>query len=189
MSVRTLSRAHRAELRTLTTLAERDLALIWSRLSTTDAIATRDALAKILPPLVAMYGAAAATLAADWYDDLRAEAGVGGRFTAITATLPDAGRTEALAGWAVSPLFAAKPDTVSALTLAAGGLQRIIANADRETVTASSIADPKAQGWVRVGNGECDWCSSLLDGEIHYVEGYGFDAHDHCHCTAEPVWD
>jgi hypothetical protein len=41
---------------------------------------------------------------------------------------------------------------------------------------------------MRVGNGECDWCQRFLDGEVHYAEGYDFAAHDHCGCTAEPVF-
>jgi hypothetical protein len=42
---------------------------------------------------------------------------------------------------------------------------------------------------MRQGNGECDWCTGLLDGEVHYVEGYDFDAHDDCRCIAVPVFD
>jgi hypothetical protein len=185
-----LTKAHRAELRTLTGLAERDLTLIWAEFNTADALVVRDALAEILPQLVAMYGTAAATLSADWYDEMRAAAEVGGKFTAITATLPTIGRTEALAGWAVGPLFQAKPDPALVLAKAAGGLQRIIANADRQTITASSVADPRARGWQRVGNGECDFCSMLIGrGSVYSEASADFESHDHCHCGAEPVWD
>ena len=183
----TLTAAHRRDLAELTGLAQNDLSLIWAKFNT--ATAARDGLIELLPRLVAIYGSAAATLGADWYDEMRAVAAVKGRFRAIPAELPDQGRTDALARWGVSPLFSATPDYVSALTLVSGGLQRVIVNADRETVRSSSIRDPKAQGWVRVGHGECEWCQNLLDGEVHYVEGYGFDAHDHCLCTADPVFD
>jgi hypothetical protein len=93
-----------------------------------------------------------------------------------------------LARVAVGPLFGDKPDLLAALTLARGGVQRHVANAARETVRYSSIQDRGAVGWVRVGSGECDWCRQYLDGVVHDVEGYDFDAHDHCGCTAEPVF-
>ena len=76
-----------------------------------------------------------------------------------------------MARWGVGPLFKAVPDATWALTLVTGGLQRIIADADRETVRFSSIQDKAARGWVRVGSGECDWCKQFLDGEVHYNEG------------------
>jgi len=184
--VPTLTAAHRRDLAELTGLAQDDLTLIWAKFNT--ATAARDGLIEVLPRLVSIYGSGAATLGADWYDEMRAAAKVKGRFRAIPAELPDQGRTDALARWGVTPLFQAEPDYSTALILVSGGLQRIISNADRETVRSSSIRDPKAQGWVRVGNGACGWCENLLDGEIHYVEGYGFEAHDYCRCTAEPAF-
>jgi hypothetical protein len=74
----------------------------------------------------------------------------------------------------------------NALTLTAGAMSRLVLDAGRETVRATTIAE-KA-GWVRVGNGGCDWCQQYLDGEIHYTEGYDFAAHDNCGCTAEPAY-
>src|SRR5450756_974959 len=72
-----------------------------------------------------------ATLGADWYDEMRDVAKVRGRFSAIAADLPDIARTNSLARWAVTPLFAAEPDFATTLVKASGGLQMIIANADR----------------------------------------------------------
>lgn len=156
---------------------------MWRKFGTADE--ARDGLMDVLPRLMAVYGSAAATLAADYYDDVRDAAEARGRFRAIPADLPDQGRTESLARWAVSPLYAAVPDFATAFTKVDGGLQRIIANADRETVMRSTIEDPQARWWVRVGHGECDWCRKYLDGESRSV-AYDFPAHDHCHCTAEP---
>lgn len=74
----------------------------------------------------------------------------------------------------------------NALTQTAGAMSRLVLNAGRETVRATALAD--RAGWIRVGNGGCDWCAQYLDGEVHYVEGYDFQAHDHCGCTAEPYY-
>lgn len=181
-----LDSAHRRELRVLTGLAERDLASLWTIAG--DAELARDALTDILARLVAIYSAAAATLGADYYDDVRDAANVAGRFIAIPSAPVADDAVEALARVAVGPLFQAQPDPTSALTLARGGLQRHVANADRETVRLSAIEDPRARGWVRVGVGECDWCKQYIDGEVHHVAGYDFKAHDHCNCTAVPVF-
>ena len=179
-----LDTVHRRDLGRVTEMAQRDLAALWR--SDPDPVKARALLMRALPRLVGLYGSAAATLAADYYDESRDVAGVGGRFRAEPAVTANVGKLETLARVAVGPLFGANPDVLSALTLALGGLQRHIANADRETVTTASVQDPRAKGWVRVGKGGCDWCKQYLDGEVHYVKGYDFQAHDHCNCTAVP---
>lgn len=171
---------------TLATLAANDLDPLWGQVAT--AVQARDALHAVLPDLVGTYGSAAGTLAADWYDELRAQRKVSGRFSAIVAELPTLEGMDALAGWAVDPLFAPEQDWESTRARAAGGLQRRIADVARSTITTSSIVDPRAQGWARVGRGECSWCAQYLDGKVHHVEGYDFKAHDHCQCSAEPAW-
>jgi hypothetical protein len=132
-------------------------------------------------------------LAADWYDELRVTMGVRGRFRAIPADLPDRGRTDALARWAVSPLFT---DAITAavedatFSLAFGGLQRIISNASRETVAGSAIADPGADGWQRVGYGDnCEFCTLLIDrGSVYSEATADFASHDNCNCAAMPAF-
>lgn len=179
--------AHRRDLRELTNLAERDLAVAFRRFDT--AVAAREGLMDVLPRLVALYGAAAATLGADWYDDLRDLAGARGRFAAIPADLPDRGRTDALARWGVSPLFAAEPDFATTLVKVSGGLQMVIANADRQTVQGSSVADPRARGWARAGTGECEFCQMLIGrGAVYTQASADFDTHDHCGCVAVPAF-
>lgn len=178
---------YRADLAELVRLAESDLAELWTQVN--DARIARELLADVLPSLVDVYGSAAATLAADWYDEARIEAEVAGRFRAITGELPTAGRTEALAGWAVEPLRAVEPDPATALTKAQGGLQRIVANAGRDTITRSSVADPGARGWQRTGVGECAFCQMLISrGTVYTRRTADFGAHDHCKCAAVPAW-
>jgi len=189
VALSTLTRAHRRDLATLTGLAERDLSLIWARFDSADM--ARDGLIRVLPDLVNVYGSAAATLGADFYDESRDAVKVAGRFRAIPAELPDVERTDALARWGVGPLFQAESDYASALTLVSGGLQRIVANADRESITGSSVADPQARGWQRVGSGaSCEFCSMLIGrGSVYSEAGADFLTHDHCNCGAEPVFE
>ena len=180
--MRALTRQHRLDLKQLTGLASNDLAAVWASLN---AAAGFDGLMDELPTLVEIYGSAAATLGADWYDELRAAEDVAGRFTAITAEATPKKRVYALAGWGASEA-AKNPDT--ALTLVDGGLQRIIANSDRESVTVSAVADPKSSGWKRVGSGNaCDFCQEIIGYDRVYSEASAeFLSHDNCFCSAEP---
>lgn len=179
---------HRRDLDGLLNLALSDLAGSWRGVTSADA--ALEALTALLPRLVSVYGSAAATLGADWYDEFRAAAKVPGAFRAIPAELPDLGRTDALAGWAVGPLFSATPDFDAAKTRAAGGFQRIVLNANRMTVAGSSIADPAADGWQRLGQGgNCAFCTMLISrGAVYRDSTADFASHDHCNCYAAPAF-
>jgi hypothetical protein len=171
----------------LSTLAAADLRALWGQVSTPED--ARNALRAVLPPLTDTYGLAAAAVAADWYDELRDELNIGGRFFAIVADIGDTG-TDSLARWGISPLFGAEADWNAAKSLIEGGLQRRIANAARETVRLSSIEDPKALGWQRVAAGGCGFCRMLASrGAVYSERSADFASHDHCNCHAVPAFD
>src|SRR5690349_16565473 len=142
------------------------------------------ALRDVLPELVDTYGAAVATTAANWYDDLRAETGVRGRFLADPARVAET-CTQSLVGWALD-----EANDVSGFRgLIEGGVQRRVANFSRLTVASSSIADPQARGWMRIGTGRCDFCRMLIGRGAVYTEASAdFQAHDSCGCQAAPAW-
>lgn len=171
----------RSETAGLVRLAERDLAALW-RLVEAGASA-ETALRDLLPGIVARYGEAGAAVAADWYDQMREQSAARGRFTAAPLKASDRG-AHSLIGWALRE----SADDAGLHTLILGGVQRRVADHMRLTVAHASVADPAAQGWVRVGTGECDWCRRYLDGEVRTVAGYGFDAHDNCRCSVRPAW-
>ncbi|WP_036570544.1 VG15 protein, partial [Nocardioides sp. URHA0032] len=76
----------------------------------------------------------------------------------------------------------------NALTQSSGAMARLVLNAGRDTVTQTIRSDPKARGWERVlGGGGCDFCQ-MLAGRVYPRDNAGFDAHDHCGCTAEPAY-
>jgi hypothetical protein len=163
-------------------LASADLAALWRDVET--ALAVEAALRDVLPGLVDTYGAAAATIAADWYDDLRDEREIPGHFTAVPADIAETG-TQALVGWALTEAT----DLTAFKTLIEGGTQRRIANFARQTVMGSSVADPQARGWQRTGVGECDFCRMLIGRGAVYTEATAdFQSHDHCNCGSEPAW-
>lgn len=71
----------------------------------------------------------------------------------------------------------------SSLSSAVG---RLVLSGGRDTVTAASIADPDALGWVRITGGTCDYCEALAAAGIFDDAADDFSAHDDCMCNAEP---
>lgn len=175
---------HRKNIADLSTIAGRDLAILTRK--HTDPTELRDVLLTALPIMASVYGSAAATLGANWYDDLRDASGVRGRFRAIPATPAGSERTDTLTRWAIGPLFQESPDQTTAVSNLAGGMQEIIANADRETITVSSVDDPRASGWERVTSGGCDFCQELASQT--YRSEANFDSHTFCQCSAVPIF-
>jgi hypothetical protein len=170
----------RRESAKLTRLAARDLSALWRLVD--QGASPEAALRDLLPAIVTEYGTLGAALAADWYDEERERAGARGRFAAVPIAASDRG-ADSLIGWALKKAT----DDVALKTLILGGTQRRIVDHARLTVSSSSVADPAAGGWVRVGRGECEWCQQYLDGEVRTV-AYDFPAHDHCHCDAVPAF-
>ena len=174
----------------LTSLARRDLAAFWAIVKDWPAADIRDALMDVLPALGDQYGDAAAELAASYFETARVVAGARGSFSPVVAAAPAVARWEALSRWGVDPLFSAAPDAAAALSRVTGGLQRTIADQHRLTIVESSIADPAASGWKRVGVGDnCGFCRMLIDrGHVYSEAGVTFRSHDHCNCAASPSW-
>jgi hypothetical protein len=179
MSLATLRR----ETTGLVRLAERDLSALWRLIA--DGASAETALRDLLPAIIATYGEAGAALAADWYDDQREKVDARGRFTAIPVESTDRG-AQALVGWAL----AESTDDAALRSLIVGGAQRRISDHVRYTVAGSSVADPAARGWKRVGDGSsCAFCSMLLGRGAVYTEATAdFQSHDHCGCSAAPAW-
>lgn len=173
----------RRAVRDLGIVADGDLKVLWRHVR--DGRDAKEALLDLLPDLVETYSLAAGSLAADYYDDVRDSVGAKGRFTAIVPETPDPGTRE-LVRWALG----AATDGETFKSLIEGGFQKRIANGARRVVTVSSSQDRAARGWMRIGAGECDFCSLLVSrGSVYSEETADFAAHDHCNCSAAPAFD
>lgn len=166
----------------LTKLATQDLTTVWTQVSSfQDA---RTVLPQTLPALINEYGSASAAMAAEWYAQARDEALVSGLFTPIPARILDSGVPQ-LVDWAVSTGF----NLDNVLSLVDGGVSRRIQDWGRQTIVTSSLRDPQADGWQRVGAGACDFCLVLISRGAVYSEATAdFSAHDACHCQAVPAF-
>ena len=76
----------------------------------------------------------------------------------------------------------------NALTQTKGSMARLVLDAGRTTITDTLQADPASRGWRRVlgGGGDCDFCAPRAG--VRMTSDVVFEAHDHCGCTAEPIY-
>lgn len=80
----------------------------------------------------------------------------------------------------------------TAVDTAAAAAVRLALNGGRGMLVDAVEADPVALGWIRVTDGDpCAFCALLASrGPTFKSRGSaGFQAHDSCACTAEPVYD
>ena len=186
-----LAEAHRRELLDLDTLLRADLAEQWRRLPLDDAVATRTLATGLAVDLVDYYGGLAAAGAADWYDQMRYDSRVAGRYTArpVVPLIPE--QVEANVRWSVGPMFDAVPRPGAALDRLAGSLQKLTAAADRATVLNAARRDPVRVRWARSARPSCcAFCAMLASRGAQYVSETtaSFDSHDHCFCIALPLF-
>lgn len=176
----------------LSTLALRDLRAFWRGLDHSDAYAVRREVEAFLPDLVQTYGEIGASLAADFYEEIREASGEVSRL--YRAETPEnvvrIGQAQASGRWALGSLFGAEPRPADALTNLSGVTKRLVLAPARDTVRANTRLDPDAVGWRRVGDGDsCKFCRMLIGrGETYSAETARFAAHDDCGCLAEPAF-
>lgn len=151
----------------------------------------RDALLEFVPILTDQYGAVAATMAAEFYDELRAASGAAGRFTAVTAasvpTEAVAANVRFLAGhlWTPNPL-----DMLGALQISA---DKYVKQPGRDTMASNAKREGVRYARVPTGDKTCAWCLMLASRDAIYFSresagdinetGFGDGFHGFCDCA------
>ncbi|MET0887290.1 MAG: hypothetical protein ABWX92_12670 [Mycetocola sp.] len=196
--VNALTQRHRAQQLLLRKATVQGVAKAWPALDWTRLDATYPALAIDLARLVELNRRTSAGLAAGYLREFRKAERVGGaakvdlakpmvvaQFNASLSTTSVAAIKKAAAEGVVADVAMR-----NGLILAQGAMARLVLNAGRETVTRTLAGDPRASGYQRVlGGGGCDFCQMLAGrGDVYSADSADFEAHDHCGCTAEPVY-
>ena len=178
--------------RQITALANRELASFLASLGTDDPYLIRDALLRYMPDMVARFGDLSATVAAEWFEQVRAKSVPGG-FNARLGDGPPSAAVQESTRWAVGPLFEDDPDGM--LARLSGSVQRYVADTSRGTIARNVSLDPRKPRFGRVPSGAktCAWCSLLASRGFvyHSRETAGdFDHfHDKCDCQIVSQWD
>src|SRR5690242_5665415 len=140
-----------------------------------------------VPAIIAYYADGSSALAADFYDDERERAAARGRFLAEPVVVDRTEKIRRAVAWAAQPLF--EPLDVTPQQRLAEVVQMETARPYRDTITTNRRRDREAVGWRRVSAGGCKFCRMLADkGAIFRESTARFASHEHCGCSAQPVF-
>lgn len=181
----------------------RDIIKLWP-MWRLDEPGSYDRLVEAVTVLARMRARDSAALAARYYEMFREVEMPGGvRLTwgkaAALAEPPTAEQIraamDATGRWGVYRALAAgrTPEEAMAIGLVrlSGSIARLALNCGRETVLEAVRRDEAALGWARVTDAKpCAFCAMLASrGPVYKERTVRFRAHDHCTCTAEPVYE
>lgn len=178
--------------RSIRRLVLRDLRAFWASIPTDPTRATA-ALVEFSTALTATYGDIAATVAAEYFEELRAASAASGRHAARLAPVAAPGAVEISTRWAAGPLFDDKPD--QALARLGHVVDRMSLQPGRDTIDLSVRSDPSNPRWARVPTGRttCAFCLMLASrgpayGSKRSAGGDSNKYHADCDCTPTPIW-
>lgn len=185
-------RAYQSTIDDLTTVAAGEVERLLEEIATPNPEEFRDLLIELMPGLVEPYMGVAGEVAATWYEELR-DLVEGAAFQAgVYGATVNPAQMAGMARHAVSPLFGQSGSTV--LALMTGSVQRLIADAGRETVRGNAVRDRVRVGFARIPRpGCCAFCSLMASrGAVYASEmsagGQGNSFHDLCRCVVAPVF-
>ncbi|BDZ40815.1 hypothetical protein GCM10025865_01140 [Paraoerskovia sediminicola] len=181
---------------------EASLVNFWSYLDLSNPERSRNALLDFVPILVQKYGDVAATIAADWFTELRFDAISEGfvsslaasserSFVARAAKPPSVEAVESSVRYSAGALWTDEPE--KALESLTYSVRHGVIQTGRETIRQNTFAPGSgAQGWKRVTRpGACRFCRALeARGAVYMKATARFAAHDpKCNCAAAPSFD
>lgn len=186
---------HRAAQLAVRAATLRDLLRLWRAFNPDDIAGSWNVLGPALAALVAARAPLSAGLAANYYTSARLAAAAS-PFTPFQAAAPDVdyvASSLAVTGPSIAGrLYAlgrpAQAITEAALTATAGNVSRLVLNTGRQTIVDNARTDPAARGWQRIASANaCEFCTQL-SGRVYRSDNADFPAHNHCGCTADPVF-
>jgi hypothetical protein len=185
----------------VTTQVEADLAAFWRYVDLSKPETARNALLNFVPLLVQRYGEMAATISADWFEELRfdaIDAGMLGRlatstersFTPKLAPV-NLAAVESSVRYIAADLFTDTPE--AALPRLQASASRSVLQTGRDTTRLNTFARGSGgRGWARATRpGACRFCRALSQrGGVYTQETARFASHSpKCNCVSYPVFD
>lgn len=193
MATREQVNRYRSNNQALVELARGDFADFWAALDVLQPVEVREAIEVFLPELVQTYGATAAVLAADFYDELRDVPASASRFSAVVTEPVPVEQAAATARWGIDPLFQAEPEPLKAFSAISGGVQRLVLQPGRDTIVESAYRDSVRTSFARVptGSESCAFCLTMASrGAVYGSRASAGDMnkfHDNDDCAIVPV--
>lgn len=195
-----LTEEHRAEQIRLATSLVKDLSVLWRTVDPTNIRGTLAPFADSGTVVTRAARRASATAALEYYVAFREAEGVAGALTVVRALEPPAEVVRGgLFGAGARGIIDARrrgasvaQAAESAFVRASGTAVQVVANGGRETILGAVEADPEAEGYQRVTDGNpCAFCRMLASrGIVRYdAQTAAFKSHSACGCTAEPAFE
>ena len=77
------------------------------------------------------------------------------------------------------------------LVKVSGAIGRLVLNGGRDTIISTVREDKQVVGWARATSGDpCAFCAMVASrGPVYSKDTVDFEAHDHCSCVPEPVYE
>lgn len=190
-----LAEQHRQQQIALRAITLRELLRVWPAFDITDIDRTWPAVQQALTALIWLRHAQSSQLAAAYYQRARQAAGIGTIEAVLAAAPPleqiDVALTHVGPVGAKRLLALGRTDAADqTLVKVSGTVGRLVLNGGRNTLLETAKADPRRVGWRRITSGKpCEFCSMLAGrGAVYREETGDFAAHDHCSCSAAPVF-
>lgn len=193
----TLTRNYRSQTLALRAQTVRDMRRIWPALDWRNLERTYPAWFAAASTLIQRDRTRSAGLASLYLKAHRLQAGVPGEVAVRLAA--GAPAEQVATAMRVTTIVALKRSTmagksaeqamIDAFVQSSGAATRLVLDAGRDTIRQTAVADPATEGWRRVASGGCDFCRMLAGrGDVYREDTVDFAAHDHCACSAEPVY-
>lgn len=194
----TLTEQHRRAQLAIRAQVLRDLAKLWPAMDWSAIDRTFPLWAAGVAALVTRYRSSSATVAGAYLRAVRFSSGLTDAPTIVLAPpIPDERLETSLRVTTAASVKANAAKGMlrdaamaAAFVRSSGAVARMVLEGGQDTVRLSVAADPRAEGWRRVTSGRgCDFCTMLATrGGVYKATSATFESHDHCSCTAEPVY-
>lgn len=173
--------------------ARREFMLFWRNLDVSDPVRARNAMLQFNDYLVRKYGDITATLAADFYDQARAQAGVRGAFRAL-AVPPDPDSMNTATRRLAGHLFGDSPEDLLPGMLSV--IDLMVSRPGRDTLINAIETEKVRFARIPGGPDPCRFClmlgsrgfvyrDAMSAGDRHLGDGF----HHECKCEVVPSWD
>jgi hypothetical protein len=193
----TLAEQHRLQQLALRAITIRQILRVWPMFDENDIAGSWPAVQEALTALIWLRHSQSAALAANYYRAARYNAGIVGDAPIQLAEAPPLEQIDTSLGF-VGRFMPMKQAALGrqnvadvALVAVTGAATRLVLQGGRDTLTDTIQSDQHARGYERVTSGNsCEFCEVLAGrGAVYGEESADFAAHDHCSCSAEPVFE
>lgn len=145
-------------------------------------------LKQTLPAIATTYATVSEQVAVDFYEKSRLAAGIDSAFDVVPANFDPLPALESSIGYSIARTIKGT-DYATFSSILAGSMQRVVNNADRQTISFNVVSDPDGTMYDRVpsANG-CAFCVMLAAVAQLRTSDYFTKYHDYCRCTTVPVF-